>query len=162
MNKNLLYMLDVIDQLTFTDKYHILDEGSNWVKITSKDKIGKISNLGFAAGYFGGGYKLMELSANVLGQVADDKKSTKERNELVKYLTDDGYSEQDIKIASYNGKLLSMAVKAMRYDQTKTKSQAALKKVVKVPRIMKPGAKAPAPKPNGKGEDRVSLLYGPS
>ena len=28
-------MLDVIDQLTFTDKYHILDEGSNWVKVTS-------------------------------------------------------------------------------------------------------------------------------
>ena len=35
MNKELLYTLDVIDQLTFTDTYHILDEGSNWVKVTS-------------------------------------------------------------------------------------------------------------------------------
>ena len=35
MKKELLYMLDVIDQLTFTDTYHILDEGSNWVKVTS-------------------------------------------------------------------------------------------------------------------------------
>ena len=35
MRKELLYMLDVIDQLTFTDTYHILDEGSNWVKVTS-------------------------------------------------------------------------------------------------------------------------------
>ena len=37
MNKDLLYMLDVIDQLTFDSEtnYHILDEGSNWVKITS-------------------------------------------------------------------------------------------------------------------------------
>ena len=35
MNKELLYMLDVIDQLTFTNTYHILDEGSNWVKVTS-------------------------------------------------------------------------------------------------------------------------------
>ena len=39
MNKELAYMLDVIDQLTFdleTD-YHTLDEGSNWVKVTSRD-----------------------------------------------------------------------------------------------------------------------------
>ena len=37
MRKELFYMLDVIDQLTFTDTYHILDEGSNWVKVTSRD-----------------------------------------------------------------------------------------------------------------------------
>ena len=30
-------MLDIIDQLTFTGTYHILDEGSNWVKVTSRD-----------------------------------------------------------------------------------------------------------------------------
>ena len=39
MKKEIWYMLDVIDQLTFdknTD-YHILDEGSNWVKVTSRD-----------------------------------------------------------------------------------------------------------------------------
>ena len=35
MNDELFYMLDVIDQLTFTDTYHILDEGNNWVKVTS-------------------------------------------------------------------------------------------------------------------------------
>ena len=37
MREELRYMLDVIDQLTFTDTYHILDEGSNWVKVTSRD-----------------------------------------------------------------------------------------------------------------------------
>ena len=39
MNKELAYMLDVIDQLTFDPEtdYHILDEGSNWVKVTSRD-----------------------------------------------------------------------------------------------------------------------------
>ena len=39
MNKKLAYMLDVIDQLTFDPEtdYHILDEGSNWVKVTSRD-----------------------------------------------------------------------------------------------------------------------------
>ena len=37
MNKELLYTLDVIDQLTFdpNTNYHIKDEGNNWVKITS-------------------------------------------------------------------------------------------------------------------------------
>ena len=39
MKKNCYYLLDVIDQLTFDQKtnYHMLDEGSNWVKITSRD-----------------------------------------------------------------------------------------------------------------------------
>ena len=39
MNKELAYILDVIDQLTFDPEtdYHILDEGSNWVKVTSRD-----------------------------------------------------------------------------------------------------------------------------
>ena len=37
MKEEVMYMLDVIDQLTFTDTYHILDEGSNWVKVTSRD-----------------------------------------------------------------------------------------------------------------------------
>ena len=39
MKKELLYMLDVIDQLTFDPEtdYHFLDEGSNWVKVTSSD-----------------------------------------------------------------------------------------------------------------------------
>ena len=39
MNKELAYMLDVIDQLTFDPEtdYHRKDEGLNWVKVTSKD-----------------------------------------------------------------------------------------------------------------------------
>ena len=39
MKNELFYALDVIDQLTFDPEtdYHVLDEGSNWVKITSRD-----------------------------------------------------------------------------------------------------------------------------
>ena len=35
MKKEMRYMLDVIDQLTFTDSYHVLDVDSNWVKVMS-------------------------------------------------------------------------------------------------------------------------------
>ena len=37
MKKELLYMLDVIDQLTFDPEndYHLLDIDSNWIKIRS-------------------------------------------------------------------------------------------------------------------------------
>ena len=39
MKNEIKYTLDVIDQLTFDQdtNYHFLDEGSNWVKITSSD-----------------------------------------------------------------------------------------------------------------------------
>jgi len=37
MNKELMYLLNVIDQLTFDQEtnYHKFDEGNNWVKVTS-------------------------------------------------------------------------------------------------------------------------------
>ena len=39
MKKEMRYMLDVIDQLTFSSisDYHLMDKGSNWVKVTSTD-----------------------------------------------------------------------------------------------------------------------------
>jgi len=39
MKKELFYTLDEIDQLTFDTEtdYHILDEGSNWVKVKSNE-----------------------------------------------------------------------------------------------------------------------------
>jgi hypothetical protein len=90
----------------------------------------------------------------------DNDKASKEREKLVKYLSDDGYTEKDIQVASFNGKLLSMAVKSMRYDESKEKSQAAKKRVVKVPKVLKPGVQKPAPKSNGKDDDASVLFYG--
>lgn len=85
-----------------------------------------------------------------------------ERDELVKYLSEEGFSEQDIQVAAFNGRLLALAVKAMRYDKAKTRSEAAKKKVVKIPKVMKPGSKSkPTPKANGvEKQDAVSILYG--
>lgn len=92
----------------------------------------------------------------------DNDKASSEREEVVKYLSNEGFGEQDIKVAAYNGRLLAMAVKAMRYDAAKAKSQAAKKKVVKVPKVLKPGSKSKeAPKTNGAAKkDPATILYG--
>lgn len=90
----------------------------------------------------------------------DDDKAATERADLVKYLSDEGYSEQDINVAAYNGKLLALTVKAMRYDRMKNKSEVTKKKVVKAPKILKPGPSKAKPKPNGKAQDAASILYG--
>lgn len=85
-----------------------------------------------------------------------------ERDELVKYLSEEGFSEHDIQVFAFNGRLLALAVKAMRNDKAKTRSEAAKKKVVKIPKVMKPGSKSkPTPKANGvEKQDAVSILYG--
>jgi len=93
---------------------------------------------------------------------SDESKAAKEQTEVVSYLTADGFSEQEIGVASFNGKLLAMAIKAMRYDNSKDKSQAAKKKVVKIPKVLKPGSKSSDAKPNASGDDPVSILYGSS
>jgi hypothetical protein len=90
---------------------------------------------------------------------SDDTKATKEREEVVKYLQSDGFSEQDIEVAAYNGRILAMAVKAKRYDEMKAKMPAAKKKVLKIPKVMKPGPKEDA-KPKANLLDPVEMMYG--
>jgi hypothetical protein len=92
---------------------------------------------------------------------SDDEKAGTERAELVQYLKDEGYGDKDISIAAHNGKLLAMAVKAMRYDKSKQKTEAARKKVIKVPKVLKPGSKSAETKPKGPDwNDTKGLLYG--
>lgn len=92
----------------------------------------------------------------------DEKKQAEEREQFIKWIRNEGATDEQLQELSLDGKMMSFMVMAMRYDQSKTKSEAAKKKVVKVPKVMKPGAKSPAPKPNGKDDDAVSILYGPS
>jgi len=92
----------------------------------------------------------------------DEKKFDQERNELIDYLTADGFSEQDIADHVYNGRLVALAVKAMRYDKSKTKAETKRKKVTKVPKILKPGSTQDSPKPTAADDenDPVKILYG--
>lgn len=79
----------------------------------------------------------------------------------VKYLTDDGYSLQEINAMAYDHRIMSYVVDSMQSKTAKAKLETTKKKVVKIPKILKPGPKATAPKPNGAAKtDPVSILYG--
>lgn len=90
------------------------------------------------------------------------EKAEKEVTEVLDYLRKDGFSDDDIKTASWNGRLMAMATKAYRYDMAKGKTQAAKKKITKIPKILKPGNQTGAKSntTSGKKTDRVEILYG--
>jgi len=90
---------------------------------------------------------------------ADAEKA--ELSKLAKYLQDDGWSLPEIKALAHHGRGLAQAYKAMLHDQGKDKLETIKKKVVKIPKILKPGPKPAAAKPNGAAkDDPVSILYG--
>lgn len=91
---------------------------------------------------------------------ADSNKAETEAREVAKFLQDEGYSDDEMKFVMHNGRDLSVAVKAMRYDRIKDKSKVEEKRVRKVPRILKPGADKGGSKANEKPKDRVDILYG--
>ena len=89
------------------------------------------------------------------------EKAEKEVQEVLEYLRKDGFSDEHIKTASWNGRLMALATKAHRYDQMKSKSQAAKKKVTKIPKVLKPGSQKPSKSNATTGKkDRVEILYG--
>jgi hypothetical protein len=100
--------------------------------------------------------KEQEIFAARVPDWNDEKKQA-----VIKYLSDDGFTQQEINSLAYNGRLMSYVVKAMQSETAKTKLEATKKKVVKIPKVLKPGPKAAPPKPNGAAKnDPVSILYG--
>lgn len=101
--------------------------------------------------------KLLEM----VPEWSDEKKASAEQQEVIQYLQKSGFTEQQIEIANFNGPMLALAIKAKRYDSAKGKSEAIKKKVIKIPKVIKPGAKPEAPaKPKAGTEDRSDILYG--
>lgn len=91
----------------------------------------------------------------------DADKAESEARDVVNFLQAEGYSENEVKFVTHNGRDLSLAVKAMRYDRIRDKASAEEKRVRKVPRILKPGAdKGGDSNANEPAKDRVDILYG--
>jgi len=92
---------------------------------------------------------------------ADDEKATAERGEVVGYLQAEGFTNEMIEYLSFDGAALATVVKAMRYDKAKGKSDAIKKKVVKIPKVLKPGRdKVTANQGKAKDkDDLVSIMY---
>lgn len=102
-----------------------------------------------------------EKLISIIPEWADDKKANAEQKEVVQYMQDSGFSEEQIQAASFNSTFLSVLIKAKRYDSAKGKSEAIKKKVITVPKTIKSGTKTDEPsKPKADSTDRVSTLYG--
>jgi len=92
---------------------------------------------------------------------ADDKKASAERSEVLKYLKEQGFNEDQIKIADYNAPVLALAIKARRYDAAKGKVDATKKRVITIPKVLKPGTKTEGQsKPKVDTSDRAKTFYG--
>lgn len=69
----------------------------------------------------------------------DPDKSQAEKAALVEYLKGQGMSAEEVAQAT-DHRLIVMARKAMLYDKGQNKAEVAKKKVVAIPKVMKPGA----------------------
>lgn len=91
----------------------------------------------------------------------DEQVAQRESQEITEYLQSKGHSSEEIEVAAYNGKLLAYVRNSMLYERGKGKVETGKKKVVKIPKVMKPGSKSSKKqKPTGADDDRVSILYG--
>lgn len=92
---------------------------------------------------------------------SDAKTAEKGTAELTAYLAGDGFTPEQIRSgAVQNPCLLVYAEKARRYDALMSKSDAMKKKIVKVPKVLKPGGKKAQEAPAADFDDAAKVLYG--
>lgn len=90
--------------------------------------------------------KEAEALQGAIPEWADPKTAQAEQTQLAKYLSEQGFDDQDVarpRPILFDHRLLVMARKAMLFDQGQKKVAAAKKKLAKVPKAMKPGAPKP-------------------
>lgn len=98
--------------------------------------------------------KEQEALLSKLPEWQDDAKAKAEKTQLVGYLKDEGFEENEISNAM-DHRLILLARKAMLYDQGQKKVDTAKKKVAKVPKVVKPGASKPADQVNKQKIDKA-------
>lgn len=85
----------------------------------------------------------------------DEEKAKAEKPKIAEYLIAQGFPQEEV-MAVADHRLILVARKAMLHDAMS--NNAPLKKVVKTPKVMKPGVKAETNKTQP--TDRASILYG--
>jgi hypothetical protein len=101
-----------------------------------------------------------EILVEKIPEWGDQEVASREKEDLVNYLTNEGFDQPEIEFLSYNGKALAVMIKAMRYDKSKGKADVAKKKVRKIPKVLKPGPDHGEQPSKPKTDDPVSILYG--
>jgi len=87
--------------------------------------------------------KEQELLLKELPEWADEKVAEKEQKQLGEYLYSQELAPESYELLTHDHKLLIMARKAAKYDEVQAKAEPAKKKLVAVPKTLKPGSKAP-------------------
>lgn len=83
-----------------------------------------------------------EKLRSALPEWKDEKVAKAESQEIAQYLSSYGFSKEEIANASDHRAIL-MARKAMLYDKGQNKTELAKKKVLTIPKVMKPGTPKP-------------------
>lgn len=84
----------------------------------------------------------------------DSEKAKAEKAEVADYLISRGFSQEDVMGAS-DHRLILVAREAMLYRKTQSNTDAARKKLAKVPKVLKPGAPKPEQQRNKERTDKV-------
>lgn len=94
-------------------------------------------------------------------EFGDKTKGPELLKRAAEYLVERGFTKEELSHL-YDHRWLATAYDAMLFRETKSKSQAAKKKVAKIPKVMKPGSSSSKEsKTNGADkDDPVSILYG--
>jgi hypothetical protein len=88
--------------------------------------------------------KEQTLLLKELPEWADEKVMAKEQQQLGEYLHGQDLTPESYDFLTHDHKLLVMARKAAKYDEVQAKAEPAKKKLVSVPKTLKPGSK-PSP-----------------
>lgn len=90
--------------------------------------------------------KLQEERAKLIERVpewADEKVAAKEQPKVLQFLQNSGFSGEELNAIASDHRAVILARNAMLYDETKSKTDAAKKKVAKIPKVMKGGTPKP-------------------
>ena len=91
--------------------------------------------------------KEQEFLLKELPEWADEEVMSKEQKQLGEYLHGQELTPESYETLIHDHKLLIMARKAAKYDEVQAKAEPAKKKLLTMPKTLKPGSKAPAANP---------------
>lgn len=95
-----------------------------------------------------------EKLLTVVTEWKDPEVAKKGKQKLSEYLVTSGFPQEELTMVS-DHRMIILARKAMLYDEGQTKTKTASKKVVKIPKVAKPGAQKPTDQVNQEKYDQA-------
>lgn len=105
--------------------------------------------------------KEQEKLVKAIPELGDETTGEQLKKEIIESLSERGFTPDELSQA-YDSRLIIMAHDAMQYRKGQQKKSAARKKVIKVPKVAKPGNSKSAAGSSDKPRDVVDIMYGSS